>query len=151
MKNFNWKLNFAKLEEIIQSLSAKLCEADGRQAAEISSGGYSKQKETSSPDSGSEQTCVKLIPNEKLIPTVIFIRIENEEDFNIIMDKIPEYGVVDEEVIQTLLAMLVYKHPFQEEETLQQIEMLKTTMRQYRLKKKELYEEAKAPKTTEEM
>ena len=105
LKNFNWKLNFAKLEEIIQSLSAKLCEADGRQAAEISSGGYSKQKETSSPDSGSQQTCVKLIPNEKLIPTVIVIRIENEEDFNIIMDKIPEYGVVDEEVIQTFLAM----------------------------------------------
>merc|ERR1711915_630396 len=61
--------------------------------------------------------------------------IESEEDFNVIMDKIPEYGVVDEE----------------EEETLLQIEMLKKTMRQYRLRKKELYEEAKSPKTTDDI
>ena len=78
-------------------------------------------------------------------------RIETEEEFHETMDKIADYGIEEEDVsiMKKSFIKMSSIFEFQEEETLKQISMLRHTMRDHRLRKKELYIESMAPSQEE--
>ena len=74
-------------------------------------------------------------------------RIETEEEFNETMDKTPDYGIYEEDVsrMTNYSAAFLLNVNFRRRRP----SMLRNTMRDHRLRKKELYIQAMAPSQQE--